>query len=314
MNLSGTILGTILTCKVQTTMFHLQNLTCRFGHTTALAVDDLTLQAGETVALIGPNGSGKTTLLRLVAGLINPTTGTIARNCSHVAYVAQHQHHHPWMPLTVGEVLKMGRYGHRGMLGRLNREDHTLISAAADRLEVADLQSRQFGELSGGQCQRVQIAAALAADAPCLLLDEPITGLDLPSQKIINQVAEEERDRGRLVVLSTHHLEEAKTCDRVLVLATRLVADGPPAEALQASALAAAFGARVVRVDDGADSTELALIDDHGHGHDHGHGEHHEHDHHGHGEHHENGAGAYPEPVLAGSPDGAVIDISEVTS
>lgn len=272
-------------------MFDLDNVVVRFGHTTALEVERLTLRAGEIVGLIGPNGSGKTTLLRVLAGLITQTSGSVERQRSHVAYVAQHHHQHPYMPLTVGEVLRMGRYGQRGLLGRLNREDRTRIAEAAERLDVADLTGRLFGELSGGQCQRVQIAAALAADAPSLLLDEPITGLDLPSQQIITEVAEEERDRGRLVVLSTHHLEEARACDRVLVLATKLIADGTPGEVLQAEVLASAFGARVLRVDpDRSRSAGVALIDDHGHGHDHGHQEGHQHSHdHDHQEGHQDG-------------------------
>jgi len=242
-------MGTILISDPTTRMFELRNVTMRFGRSLALDIERLDLGPGQTVGLIGSNGSGKTTLLRLLASLISPTTGSLQRTCSHVAYVAQHQHHHPYLPLTVAEVLRMGRYRHRGLIRRINRDDRNRIAGAAERLGVSDLTSERFDELSGGQCQRVRIAAALAADAPCLLLDEPITGLDLPSQQLITQVAQEERDRGRLVVLSTHHLEEARACDRVLVLATRLINDGKPADALLAPTLAAAFGEIVLPLD-----------------------------------------------------------------
>src|SRR5690606_30652896 len=145
---------------------------------TALAPASFTLDRGTTVALVGANGSGKTTLISLLAGLIEPADGTI-EVARPVALVAQHRHHHRWMPLSVDEVLRMGRYGEHGLLGRLRSGDRALIDDAAEQLEVTHLRKRPFGELSGGQQQRVLVAQALAADPALLLLDEPITGLDL---------------------------------------------------------------------------------------------------------------------------------------
>jgi manganese transport system ATP-binding protein len=187
------------------------------------------------------------------------------------AYVAQHQHQHRFMPLTAGEVLDMSRYGVRGMLGRFRAADRVAVQAGAERLDVADLRDRTFSELSGGQRQRVLMASAVASQAPVLLLDEPVTGLDLPSQRRIMQVIAAERGEGRLVVLSTHDLDEARQCDRVALLAGRVVAHGSPGEVLVAANLREAFGSHVVD-DDG----EPRVIDDHGHGshaeddHDHG--------------------------------------------
>lgn len=252
-------------------------LTKRFGGHAALDGVDVSLHGG-LLTLLGPNGSGKTTFLRLLAGLVSPAAGRLGRHGASVAYVSQRHDHHQWMPLTGGEVLRMGRYRNHGLLGRLGPTDRRAITRAATRLEVGDLLDRRFGALSGGQRQRVLIAMALAVDADCLLLDEPITGLDLASQKVILDVVDQERDRGRLVVMSTHHLDEARECDRVIVLATQVVADGPPDTALKAEPLARAFGQRVLKLTDG-EHAETILLDDHGHSHgdvhDHHHDQHH---------------------------------------
>jgi ABC-type Mn2+/Zn2+ transport system ATPase subunit len=221
------------------------------------------LGAGTLVALMGPNGSGKTTLLKLLAGLLQPTTGAVVRQEGlSVAYVDQHQHQHRWMPLAVVEVLRMSQYGRRPFPWPLRAEQKARIADAAERLEVADLSARAFSDLSGGQRQRVLIASAVATAAPCLLLDEPITGLDLPSQERIIRVLGAERDAGRLVVLSTHHLDEARRCERVILLNTTVVADGPPERVLTAEHLAGTFGARVV----GEVGERALVLDDHGHG------------------------------------------------
>ena len=145
------------------------------------ALDAVTLEiaAGSSVALIGPNGSGKTTLLHLVAGLIKPSSGSIRVHGgpSAVAYVLQRRQPHAWMPLTVAEVLAMGRYRHLGLLRRARPADRAAISAAVERLEVVDLLPRQFGELSGGQRQRVMVAQALALHKK--LVERPRVDLDL---------------------------------------------------------------------------------------------------------------------------------------
>lgn len=247
-------------------MISLRDVSVTYDGVVALEPTSATFEGGSAVALIGPNGSGKTTLLKLIAGLVRPTSGTIERTGDpEVAYVAQHHDQHPWMPLVVNEVLAMARYRRTGLFGRLSRPDRIAIQEAAERLEVDDLTSTTFGSLSGGQCQRVLVASALAAEADILLLDEPITGLDLPSQQRILAVIDEERSHGRLVMISTHHLEEARHCDRVLLLAGRVVVDGTPAEALGAEALGEAFGDRLVTDDE----QHIHLVDDHGHGHGH---------------------------------------------
>ena len=213
---------------------------------------------------MGPNGSGKTTLLRVLSGLQPPTSGRLERSGDiRVGFVCQHHQPHPFMPMTVQEVLTIGRYRSRGLLKRLRRSDKEAVRAAAERLDVAHLRHRAFGELSGGQRQRVMVAMVLASEYDCLLFDEPITGLDLPSQATILEVIEAERAAGHLVVMSTHHLQEARRCDRVVLLKGMVLADGPPDEVLTEANLKAAFGGEVV-ADEGSEH-EFVLESIHAH-------------------------------------------------
>ena len=232
-----------------------------YGTTVALAPSSLTIPSGQSIALVGPNGSGKSTLLLVLAGLLRPTSGAVERRRgARVSFVAQHQLQHRWMPISVGEVLRMGRYGERGLVGRVGPNDRRAIAEAAERMDVGGMLRRPFGDLSGGQRQRVLVAQALVAQPELLLLDEPITGLDLASQQRILEVIADETAAGTSVVLSTHHLGEARHTDRVLLLAGCIVADGPPADVLRPSLLAEAFGNRMIRTADGA-----VVVDDHGH-------------------------------------------------
>ncbi len=239
-----------------------------YGAVRALADVTIDLPTGSTTALIGPNGSGKTTLLHVLAGLVTPTSGTVTTPES-VAYMPHHHGLHVWVPLTVTEVISMGRYRLRGPFRRLTAADRAGVRKAAEQLEVVDLLRRQFGELSTGQRQRVLMAQALTQEADLLLLDEPITGLDMASQRRILEVIDTERDRGVIVVLSTHHLDEARHCDHVLLLANRLVAQGPPETILTAAILQASYEGRMVHTGDDCEHPveRPVVLDDHGHGH-----------------------------------------------
>lgn len=237
-----------------------------YGSTVALAPTSFRLPAGTSVALVGSNGSGKTSLLALLAGLVEAEEGRLVVDGT-VSMVTQHHDHHRWMPLSVEEVLRMGRFPNRGLLGRLRADDRASIDTAADLLEVTHLRRRSFGDLSGGQQQRVLVAQAIASGPDLLLLDEPITGLDLPSQLRILEVIEQHAAAGGTVVFSTHHLAEARRAERVMLMAGCVLADGTPTDVLIPSLLAEAFGGRLIR-DDGT----TIVVDDHGHDHGEPHG------------------------------------------
>ena len=248
------------------------------------ALDDVTLDipVGATVAIIGPNGSGKSTLLKLAAGLQAPTAGSIERS-GDTAIVLQSTDVDPSVPISVRDVVAMARYPTVGVLGRFTASDRDQIATAMRKLRVDEFANRQIHHLSGGQRQRVFVAQGLAQDAPILLLDEPITGLDVTSRAIIESALDDEHEAGRTVVITTHNFQDAERCDLVVLLATRCVATGPAEVVLTESHLQEAFGGRFVRVGD-----TLVLDDPHHHGHRHEHEHDHRHDHHlGHGHDHD---------------------------
>jgi iron complex transport system ATP-binding protein len=244
-------------------------VTITYGGHTAVRHLDLELPAGRVTAIIGPNGSGKSTLLGALSGLLEPATGTIevlggtpAGARRRVAHVLQTTSANASVPLTVRETVRMGAYGRRGWFRRLTREDR---QAAIDRLQVRDLASRQLVELSGGQRQRAYVAQGLAQRADLLLLDEPITGLDMVTQDVIADVVSSEAAAGRTVVLTTHDVGTAGLADHVVLLNTTLVAAGPPDEVLRPDVLARAYGSHAHVLQDGT------LVIDEAHHHDHRH-------------------------------------------
>jgi manganese transport system ATP-binding protein len=239
----------------------------------ALAPATFSIPMGASVALIGPNGSGKSSILRAAAGLLAPQAGSLevaaAQRRGGVALVLQTTDVDRTLPLTVGEAVAMGRYPHLGLLGRARSADHAAVDRALERMDVADLRRRQIHELSGGQRQRVLVAQGLAQQADLLLLDEPVTGLDVVSRTLIDDAIDAERAAGRTVLTTTHDLADARRADVVLLLANRLVAVGPPEVVLAADPLRAAYGGRLVTMGD-----DVVLLDDphHGHAHAHPHG------------------------------------------
>ena len=241
------------------------------GGRVALRIDELVLPSGAVTSVVGPNGSGKSTLLHAIARLIEPSSGRLHVRGS-IAYVLQATEVNEHMPVTVGEVVAMGRYAVRGALGRMRADDRAAVATAIERLELGDVVRRHLGELSGGQRQRVFVAQGLAQRADVLLLDEPVSGLDVASAQRIREVVADERAAGRTVVVATHDLAEAATADHLVLVAGRVVAAGPPSAALTRATLAEAYGARLLRVDG-----DTLLLDEGAHhdheGHDHALGE-----------------------------------------
>ncbi|WP_418154545.1 anchored repeat-type ABC transporter ATP-binding subunit [Actinoalloteichus caeruleus] len=231
-------------------LMRVDKLSVDLGGRTALRDVDLAVSAGELVGLIGPNGAGKTTLLRAVLGLLPPRAGTIRlgdrtpdRARGTVGYVPQ-RHEFAWdFPISVEKAVLTGRVHRVGWLRRPGAVDRNAVDEALDRVSLGGLRRRPIGELSGGQRQRVLVARALALRPELLLLDEPFTGLDVPTQELLTGLFETLRREGRALLMTTHDLPAAASLSTRLCLLNRtVIADGPPAELRDPSVWLAAFG------------------------------------------------------------------------
>jgi ABC-type Mn2+/Zn2+ transport system ATPase subunit len=230
---------------------------------------DLDVPAGASLALVGTNGSGKSTLLKTLAGLLPACGGTIevlggrpGAQPARVGYLGQFHPASLLLPIRAAHVVRMGRFAGRGLFGRLGAEDRAAVDEALERLGVADLAGMPLRELSGGQRQRVYIAQALARRADLLLLDEPAAGLDAASRELLAAALADERSRGATVIEATHDIGDAMNADLALLVAGRVVAFGPPDEALTPQALLDTFGLALREVG----GHVLAIDTGHGHG------------------------------------------------
>jgi manganese/iron transport system ATP-binding protein len=204
------------------------------GGRSVLTGVDLDVDRGELVGLIGPNGAGKTTLLRSILGLTRIRAGAVRIDGrrvrpaqSGIGYVPQ-RHEFAWdFPISVEQVVLTGRTGRIGMVRRAGVEDWKAVDRALGMVEMSDLRRRPVGELSGGQRQRVLVARALALDPGVMLLDEPFTGLDMPTQEVLLDLFIGLARDGRGVLMTTHDIASALySCDRVVLLNQTVVATG----------------------------------------------------------------------------------------
>ncbi|MGC2241128.1 MAG: metal ABC transporter ATP-binding protein [Acidimicrobiia bacterium] len=240
------------------------DLVLAYGSNVALSASSFRVPLGGMTALIGPNGSGKSTLLSAIAGLIAPTSGSMTvgpgmQPPPRVSFVLQSTKVNESLPVTVREVVGMGRYAGIGMRP-MSDEDQESIRIAMERTGIVDLANRHLSDLSGGQRQRVFLAQGLAQDHEILLLDEPLTGLDLPSAQAVDRVIHLEMTTGCTILISTHDLAEAQVADNVLLLSGRVVASGSPGEVLTVENLTEAYGSNLLHME-----SEGLLIDDAAH-------------------------------------------------
>ncbi|HIY86621.1 MAG TPA: ABC transporter ATP-binding protein [Candidatus Yaniella excrementavium] len=220
------------------------------GSHRAVSASSFTIPHGKITAVIGPNGSGKTTLLQSIAGILTPSAGRITvlgqavKNVKQdISFVMQSVVFPTGTPITVKDVVSMGRYAQRGWFGMFRPHDRAAISYAMETMNITDLKHRHLEELSGGQRQRVYVAQGIAQGHEILVLDEPMTGLDLKSMRIIDDVIHAEvEEHGHSVILTTHDLDEAAAADHVILMDGKVIAAGPPEEVLTRKNLEKAYG------------------------------------------------------------------------
>ena len=253
-----------------------QHLSVRYGD--HIALEDVTfhLHAGERVAVVGPNGAGKSTLFKVVAGVLTPSEGTVTvlgtRPVTHtcIGYVPQRNQVDWNFPVSVADVVMMGRSARMGAFRSPSRADWDFVHRALDTVELNDLHMRQISELSGGQQQRMFIARALAQEAELMLMDEPLTGLDQPAQEGILKLLDALQAQKVTVMVATHDLDQAgKHFDRIMLLNHRLLAFGPSNEVLKSDILLKAYGGRlrVIRADGNLLAVDDTCCDDGEHNH-----------------------------------------------
>jgi ABC-type Mn2+/Zn2+ transport system ATPase subunit len=228
------------------------------------------VEHGERLGILGPNGAGKSTLFKAIVGLIPHHTGYISihgEDCdtSHtmVGYVPQAEEIDWHFPVTVRDVVMMGRIRKIGWFRFPTRQHWYSVDAVLDRVGMLPFRHRQISELSGGQRRRVFIARALAQETDVLLLDEPFSGVDAAAEQEISSILDRLREEGVTVLLATHDLGAAqKFFDKLLLLKQSVIACGRPEEVFTAQALQQTYGRRVGIFHSGEDT--IAVVDGHG--------------------------------------------------
>ncbi|MBC7785630.1 MAG: manganese/iron ABC transporter ATP-binding protein [Burkholderiales bacterium] len=247
------------------------------GHV-ALHDASFSLNPGTICALVGVNGSGKSTLFKAIMGFVRPVRGTVriagdpvkaAHKKNWVAYVPQSEDVDWSFPVSVWDVVLMGRYGYMNFLRIPGAQDKRLAMESLERVKMTEFKDRQIGELSGGQKKRVFLARALAQQGRIILLDEPFTGVDFKTEGAIIALLRELRDDGHIILVSTHNLGTVpEFCDQVVMINRTVLAFGPTETTFTEENLALAFGGalRHLRLDHtdvpGAERNELVVLTD----------------------------------------------------
>jgi manganese/iron transport system ATP-binding protein len=243
-----------------TPLLRMSDVAAAYNGTPVLHALSFEVQEGERIAVVGPNGAGKSTLFKVIAGVLAPTSGEV-QVAGHtpgehicIAYLPQRSEVDWRFPVTVADVVMMGRYGKIGILTRPSKKDWARVHQALDVVSMDDLSRRQIGELSGGQQQRMFIARALAQEAELILMDEPLSGLDLPAQEQIMAILNSLREERVTVMVATHDLNlAAEHFDRIMLMKGKLIGMGKPWEVLTSDRLMEAYGGnlRLVETEEG---------------------------------------------------------------
>ena len=226
-----------------------ENLGVRYDSGIALENANFELNLGERLAIVGPNGAGKSTLLKVIAGVMSPTDGRVqifgndpgGHIC--IAYVPQRNQVDLSFPVSVADVVMMGRVGQLGLFRNPKSSDWELVNRALEVVRMTHLAKRQISQLSGGQQQRMFIARALAQEAELMLMDEPLTGLDINSQEEVFSILDQLKERGVTIMVSLHDLKvAAQRFERIMLLNHQMLAIGDPDLVLTPDNLVTAYG------------------------------------------------------------------------
>jgi zinc transport system ATP-binding protein len=235
----------------------LEDVWVSYHETLALRGVDMEIENGEFLGLIGPNGSGKTTLIRVILGLVKPDRGKVtvfgappdSLGAKHhlIGYVPQRSQGDWSFPVSVMDVVIMGRYGKIGLLKRPSAADREVAMGALEDVQMQDFARRQLAELSGGQQQRVLIARALATEPKLLLLDEPAAGVDAYGEERFYELLEGlKEERGLTIVIVTHDIAVVSAhVEKLACLNQTLYTHAPPAEVITAGTLEKVYGCEV---------------------------------------------------------------------
>jgi len=224
-----------------------------------VALENITfhLHVGERIAVVGPNGAGKSTLFKVISGVLQPDAGEVTISGSQptvhscIAYIPQRSQVDWNFPVSVADVVMMGRSAKLGPFNFPKKHDWDFVEHTLETVEIKNLSPRQINQLSGGQQQRMFIARALAQEAELMLMDEPLTGLDTPAQEGLLGLLDTLREQKVTVMVKTHDLEQAaKHFDRIMLLNKKIVAFGNPETVLHAENLLTAYGGKYKAVDD----------------------------------------------------------------
>jgi manganese transport system ATP-binding protein len=233
----------------------IENVTVAYHGKVALHSASLALKSGSISGLVGMNGSGKSTLFKSIMGFVKPITGRVLINGlpirmvqkkNLVAYVPQSEEVDWNFPVSVYDVVMMGRYGYMNILRIPSAKDQQVVRESLERVEMWSMRDRQIGELSGGQKKRAFFARAWAQKGTVLLLDEPFTGVDIKTEKTMIDLLLELREQGHTILISTHDLASITTfCDQVVLINRTILAYGETSEVFTEENLTRTFGGSV---------------------------------------------------------------------
>ena len=241
---------------MSTPAISVENVTVHYGEVLALDSASLSLEHSRICGLVGMNGSGKSTLFKVIMGMVKPDSGRVLingeppvkmRKDAGIGYVPQSEDVDWAFPLSVRDVVMMGRYGHLGFTRRPRKADRDAVEHALERVELSEYADRQIGQLSGGQKKRAFVARGIAQGATMMLLDEPFAGVDKRSEATITRLLRELADNGATILISTHDLHALpRLCDEAVLLMRKVLMHGSPDTVLQPENLAMAFGLDVM--------------------------------------------------------------------